>query len=167
MKIKIPVDKLYSLKDLIICFLARKKATLKEFQALAGLLNFCLRAIPPARAFTRRIYDVMQGVVKPHHFIRVSVAVKDDLRVWLTFLDLFNGCYYFPQIDWVDDEHLQLFTDSAGNLDLGCGAFFRNHWLFFKWPTEWAGTEAMRDITFLELVPIVLAIHAWGNQLTN
>lgn len=167
MKIKIPVDKLYSLKDLIICFLARKKATLKEFQALAGLLNFCLRAIPPARAFTRRIYDVMQGVVKPHHLIRVSVAVKDDLRVWLTFLDLFNGCYYFPQIDWVDDEHLQLFTDSAGNLDLGCGAFFRNHWLFFKWPTEWAGTEAMRDITFLELVPIVLAIHAWGNQLTS
>lgn len=63
-------------------------ATLKEFQALAGLLNFCLRATPPARAFTRRIYDVMQGVVKPHHFIGVSVAVKDDLRVWLTFLDL-------------------------------------------------------------------------------
>lgn len=66
MKIKIPVDKLYSLKDLIICFLARKKATLKEFQALAGLLNFCLRAIPTARAFTRRIYDVMQGVVINH-----------------------------------------------------------------------------------------------------
>lgn len=36
-----------------------------------------------------------------------------------------------------------------------------------QWPTEWAGTEAMRDITFLELVPIVLAIHAWGNQLTS
>lgn len=38
---------------------------------------------------------------------------------------------------------------------------------FFKWHTEWAGTEAMRDITFLERVPIVLAIHAWGNQLTS
>lgn len=145
-EMKIPVDKLYSLKDLIICFLARKKATLKEFQALAGLLNFCLRAIPPAIAFTRRIYDAMQGVVKPHHFIRVSVAVKDDIRVWLTFLDLFNGCYYFPRGE--DDEHLQLFTDSAGNLDLGCGAFFRNHCLFFKWPTEWAGSEAMKKIVF-------------------
>lgn len=70
MKIKLPGDKLCSLKDLIISFLARKKATLKAFQALAGLLNFCLRALPPARAFTRRIYDVMQGVVKPHHYIR-------------------------------------------------------------------------------------------------
>lgn len=50
---------------------------------------------------------------------------------------------------------------------MSCGAFFRNHWLFFKWPTEWASTEAMRDITFLKLVPIVLAIHAWGNQLTS
>lgn len=31
MKIKILVDKLYSLKNLIICFLVRKKVILKEF----------------------------------------------------------------------------------------------------------------------------------------
>lgn len=105
----------------------------------------------PAIAFTRRNYDVMQGVAKPHHYIRVLVAVKDDLRVWQTFLDLFNSCYYFPHIDWVDDEHLKLFTDRAENSDLGCGAFFRKHWLFFQRPIEWFCTAAMRDITFLRL----------------
>ncbi|XP_062573986.1 uncharacterized protein LOC134235834 [Saccostrea cucullata] len=160
--LRIPVDKVNSLKDLINSFMLRKKATLKEFQALAGLLNFCLRAIPSGRAFTRRIYDIMQGVCNPHHFIRVSLAVKEDLGVWLIFLDLFNDCFYFPQIDWIDDDQFELFTDSAGNSELGCGAFFKNHWLLFKWPSEWAGTEVIRDITFLELVPIVLAFHAWG-----
>nr|XP_034339149.1 uncharacterized protein LOC117693101 [Crassostrea gigas] len=65
-------------------------------------------------------------VTDPHHHTEARFLLQDQLN---------------RTIDLADDEHLQLFTDSAGNLDLGCGAFFRNHWLFFKSPTEWAGVH--------------------------
>lgn len=50
-------------------YMARKKATLKKFQALTGLIFV-------EGPFTTRIYDFMQCVVKPHYYIRDSVAIK-------------------------------------------------------------------------------------------
>ena len=78
--------------------MSRKKATLKEFKALAGLLNFVCVSLCQAGHSLGIIHGIVQEVCKSHHFIRVSVVVKEDLEVWLTFLDLFNGCCYFPQI---------------------------------------------------------------------
>lgn len=68
-KIKIPADKRCSIKDLMFSYMARKKATLKKFQALTGLIFV-------EGPFTTRIYDFMQCVVKPHYYIRDSVAIK-------------------------------------------------------------------------------------------
>ena len=62
------------------------------------------------------------------------------------------------------NEGLQLLTDSSGSL--GCGAFFQNKWIVLQWPTEW-NRNILQDITFLELVPIVLAVTTWCKQLTN
>ncbi|XP_033762122.1 uncharacterized protein LOC117343748 [Pecten maximus] len=109
----------------------------------------------------------MSGAKLPHHFIRVTKGMKDDARVWLTFMEDFNGVNTFPDPDWLSDQSLELFTDSAGSSDLGCGAFYHKSWSFFKWPCSWHKTEILRDITFLELVPILLAIHTWGNDLRD
>ena len=57
-----------------------------------------------------------------------------------------------------------MFTDSSGSL--GCGAFFQNHWTVLPWPVEW-NDVILRDITFLELVPIVLSVITWRSMLTN
>lgn len=62
---------------------------------------------------------------------------------------------------------LQLYTDSAGNANLGCGAILGKQWLVLAWPMEWKGCDIMRDITFLELVPIVLALYVWSDVLRN
>jgi len=55
-----------------------------------------------------------------------------------------------------------LFTDSADNEKFGCAAYADDHWAQFLWPDDWKGKEIMRDITFLELVPILLALFIWG-----
>jgi hypothetical protein len=123
-KIYIPEEKICKLKIQLNHALTRNKITLKELQSLAGSLACCLKVLLSARAFNRRCYGAMSEVSKPYHFIRVSRGMKENIQVWLSFLDKFNGSNIFPDEIWVTNEGLQLFTDSSGSL--GCGAFFQN-----------------------------------------
>jgi hypothetical protein len=65
-----------------------------SLQSVTGLLNVCARtharAIPAVKAFNRRFIEAMQGVCKPNLFIRFSVGMKDDIRMWLSYLEKFN-----------------------------------------------------------------------------
>ena len=164
-RIQIPADKLAKLKSSLTALLGKKKVTLKELQSLVGLLNFCTRAIPVARAFNRRFYDTMAGLTKPFHHIRLTVAIKADVLLWLSFLQDFNGFCSFPELDWNTNETLNLYTDSAGSPDLGCATVFGVNWVYFPWPKCLRGTTFFDDITVLELVPILLAFSVWWEFL--
>ncbi|KAK3105621.1 hypothetical protein FSP39_002022 [Pinctada imbricata] len=125
------------------------------------------RAIPAARAFTRRFYDSMSGLKKSFHRLRVSSEMKEDIKVWLTFLEFFNGCSFFDSKPWSDSDSMKLYTDSAGGAHLGCAAILQNQWVFMKWPESWKNQKILKDLTFLELVPIVLAFFIWGEYLSK
>ncbi|CAG2255924.1 SLC35A1_2_3 [Mytilus edulis] len=77
--------------------LSKKKMALKELESITGLMAFCSRAIISARAFIRRFYDLIASVKngKPYYTVRLNSEVKADARVWLNFLDQFNGQCYF------------------------------------------------------------------------
>ncbi|CAG2188093.1 unnamed protein product [Mytilus edulis] len=149
--------------------LSKKKMALKELESITGLMAFCSRAIISARAFIRRFYDLIASVKngKPYYTVRLNSEVKADARVWLNFLDQFNGQCYFPDRFWSTNESLELFTDSAGNVLLGCGAYFQGHWVQYQWPSSWADTSILLDITCLELIPIVLSFMIWGRSFRN
>lgn len=91
--------------------------------------------------------------------------MREDMVTWLRFLEHLNGVVYFPERQWTTTDTLQLFTDSAGSAGLGCGCYFQGQWVFLQWPDSWAYTQILRDITFLELVLIVLALHIWDEAL--
>lgn len=57
------------------------------------------------------------------------------MQLWLNFLHDFNGKVYFSEAEWSSNLTLDLFTDSAGSQDLGCGAYFQGEWCSFSWPT--------------------------------
>ena len=105
----------------------------------------------------------MSYTSKPHHLIRITVRMGDNAQVWLQFLQEFNGIAPFPESTWLSSQTLILFTDSSGSY--GAGAFFQNHWSYISWPPSWE-SFVLKDITFLELVPIVLAIYIWSSQFT-
>ena len=88
-------EKLEKCRVLISEFLTRKKVTLKAIQFLTGLLNFACSVVVPGRAFLRRLIDLTICVRAPHFLIRLSREVKEDLRVWQTFLSGFNGRSFF------------------------------------------------------------------------
>ena len=167
MLVRVPTEKLQKLQNALIALFKKKKTTLKELQEVTGLMSFCSKAIPSARAFIRRFYDSMTNIKETYHRIRVSNEMKEDIKVWLTFLHCFNGSSYFGDQNWINNVELALYTDSAGGVTLGCAALFKTSWVALQWPNEWHGKVILKDITFLELVPISLAFHVWGSELQN
>lgn len=89
------------------------------------------------------------------------------MQLWLNFLHDLNGKVYFSEAEWSSNLTLDLFTDSAGSQDLGCGAYFQGEWCYLSWPTGWVKTNILSDMTTLELIPVVLALCLWGVRLAN
>ena len=108
---RLPQEKVFKCVETIFIFLSHNKVTLKEIQSLIGLLNFACSVIAPGRAFLWRLIDLTHGITKAHHFIRLCHEVKEDLRVWLSFLSSFNGKSFFVNEVWCK---LNLFTDGVG-----------------------------------------------------
>lgn len=161
MEARLPLDKLNRCSTLLLEFLRRKKATLREVQSLTGLLNFACSVIVPGRAFSRRLIDLTVGIQCPHHLIRLSKDVKEDLKIWQSFLAKFNGRSFFLEETWYSSTKLDLYTDASGAV--GFGAIFGSRWCFGKWPASWS----YRNIAILEFYPIVLSLYLWGHAMRN
>ena len=56
-----------------------------------GLFIFACKVVALGRAFSRRLINATCKVTKPHHRIRVSQEMREDLKVWLSFLSDYNG----------------------------------------------------------------------------
>ena len=78
-----------------------------------------------------------------------------------------NGQCYFPDKYWVSNDVLQLFTESSGNQNLGCGAYFAGYWVQFQWPNHWSALPMKKKMALLELVPVVLVLSVWPQSLQN
>lgn len=74
---------------------------------------------------------------------------------------------YFLEEEWYSDQNLNLFTDSSGSAQLGCGAYLNGEWCFFSWPKNWKYIDGHHDMTLLEFIPVVLSVIIWGNKLAN
>ena len=99
---------------------------------------------------------------KTYHKIRLNLKVKADISLWLQFLDNFNGQCFFPEKDWISNETLKLFTDSSGNPELDCGVYFNGLWAQLRWP--WRNSHLMKNMSFLEMVPVVLAMGYFSRE---
>lgn len=161
MEARLPEDKLRKCRMLLSEFHKRRKVTLRELQSLLGLLNFTCSVILPGRAFLRRLIDLTKGVHRPHYRIRLTKACRQDMLVWLTFLQEFNGRTFFIDERWLSPPPLTLYTDAAGSK--GYGAIFGRHWFYGEWPDSWKSF----NITLLECFPIAVALHIWGCHMKD
>ena len=87
--VSIPVDKVLKAVSLIESIIGKesRKVTLNQLQKVCGFLNFLGRCVIPGRAFTRRLYYyTANDKLKPHHHIRVNAEMREDLAMWLQFL---------------------------------------------------------------------------------
>jgi hypothetical protein len=124
MVVNIPENK--KLKLGVEILLEEKKVKLRELEPITGLMAFCSRAIPSARAFTRRLYDLISSVkYKKPYYIRINSEVKADALVRYEFFVKFNGECSLPETLWMDNDRIELFKQFRK-------WFFRLWSLFFR-----------------------------------
>ena len=72
--------------------------------------------------------------------------MHEDLSLWYKILQDFNGQVYFLDSAWTLDTVLQLFTESSGASNLGCGAYIQGQCCYLGWSSLWQ--NALGDMTF-------------------
>ena len=116
---RLPMEKFEKCLSAIRNLLSRRKVTSKELQSLIGLLNFACSVIVPGRVFIRRPINLTMGVTHSHHFIRLTIETKKELRIWVTFLGSFNGKSFFLEDGWASSYSLRFYTDAAKSSGYG------------------------------------------------
>ena len=64
-------------------------------------------------------------------------------------------------------DSLQLFSNASSNPLLGAATYLCGRWSQFRWPFNVRNSPLIRNLTFLEFVPVVLALLMWVEQLKN
>ncbi len=161
MEASLPLDKLDDCKREILSLLDHKKATLKKLQSINGKLNFACSVILPGRCFLRRLNALTAGLQKPHHVRYLNKETHEDLKMWLFFLDHYNGRTFFLKELLHSNGAINLCSDAS---KLGFGCTFKNQWIQCAWPKDWL---EQYHIDFLELYAVLVALDTWGPQLSN
>ena len=154
--LRLPAGKLTELKCLIISWTHRKACTKRDLQSLVGKLQHACKVVRPGRSFLRRMFELLKGVLRKQHFIRLNKSFHSDLRWWQLFLDSWNGVAMIGSREWSPAFHL--YSDASGSF--GCGAWWDQSWLQLAWPQD------LQDwgIAVKELFPIVVAAMVWGKR---
>ena len=125
MSVKIPEDQIKECLKHLKEVEFSKNVTLKQLQSLCGSFAFCTRALPADRAFSRRLYFATAKAKNPHHLIRVTKEMYEDLLMWKYFVGQSNGNSFILD-EWISNCVLEPYTDSAGGGSKGCGAYCKS-----------------------------------------
>ena len=164
MSATIPVDKLQKAVVLIDDFLTKTHVYLYQVQKLAGLLNFMCKCVRPGRAFMRRMWDLTclsNETNDKNVLIPLTAAAKQDMKAWKLFLMSFNGTTLLTDEVWTSNHALHLYTDSCQTV--GYAGVLNEQWFCGQWEEKFKPC----NILLLELIPIVIALHLFSNQLSN
>ena len=155
----LPPDKLHQYKQDVQEVIGKRSITKRELQSLIGKLSFSA-AVVPARAFLRRMINLLSRCHLPHHYVSFNKEVKWDLRTWLNFLEEYNGVTFFRTQRLINSDTLNMCSDACKQ---GFGATFGKEWIQCLYPCSWSD----HHIAFLELYPIYVMIAMFGNTIAN
>lgn len=161
----LPLGKLQLYKQEVQSALLSSSLTQKQLQSIVGKLSFA-SMIVPARAFLRRLIEKIYTVSRPTYNIRLTEAMKEDLKVWLNFLTNYNGVTLFRALKILPSGHFNMGADAS---KVGFGAVFGRCWLQERFPCDWQHLLLEKEIgiTILELFPIYVLLGTFGHKIKN
>lgn len=160
-EIQLPRDKVEKCRTLLYQYQNKKACTLKEIQSLVGVLNFVCSVILPGRAFLRRFIQFTMQVSENQKFVSINKEYKDDMAMWLVFLDSYNGKTMFLDEKFNSSNTLHLYTDAAQSK--GFADIYGRKYFFGSFSEVWK----VINIMTLEFYPIILSIAIWGKLWVN
>lgn len=160
MTASLPNDKLQRYTARVRSLLQSRKATLQDVQSVIGNLQWATGVVIQGKAFLRRLINLTIGVRKPYYYVTLNSEAQADLKMWEHFLDTHTGKSLFLPSFENSSAVLNLYTDSSSR---ACGAVLGSDWFQISFPEAWR----RRNIAFLELYPIVVAIHMFADVLAD
>jgi len=150
--------KLQKINEELVDFATRKRASKRQLQRLAGLLNWACQAIRGGKFFLRRILDAIRPLQRQHHKVKLTLEFKRDIDWWLTFLVSFNGVVYYNsgQTHHVHVDACQ----KAG------GGFWRGDWYYSVFHTDLPAANNLH-INYKEVCAVVQSVDRWAPQWCN
>jgi len=95
--------------------------------SLLGHLNYATRVIIHGRSFISYLLTLTHSVKELHYHVTLNRGCRDDLCMWYTFLDQWNGISFFIDDNIVTAADFDLYTDASSTI--GFGGYFRNKWV--------------------------------------
>ena len=90
------------------------RRTLREFQQLAGWINWSFNVFPLLKPALSNIYAKLGGKKESHAKIFVSKAVVRDLDWFLSHVRSSNGVYLFETVDWdLQEADITAYSDAC------------------------------------------------------
>ena len=155
--VALPEDKLQNLRELLLTWSTKKRATKLQLQQLIGKLAWAARVIKGGRTFVRRLIDLMCSLKHKHHHLRLTSSARADITWWSHFCTLFNGTANFIADEPVPDH---IFTTDA--CSVGGAAYFAGDWFYSNWHIDFPAL-AEKHINLKELFAVVLATRRWAH----
>ena len=85
-ELALPSEKLTQIRDDVGSYLAKRRASERQLQCLAGKLNFAAKVVRGGKTFLRRIIECITRLRPPHHRTRIEGAVKAVILWWHMYL---------------------------------------------------------------------------------
>ena len=160
-EIRIPGQKMQDIKNEVAKWISKKSCRRKELESLIGRLSHASRVVQPGKTFMRRLFEALAGSQQAHHHIYLSSAVCTDILWWHTFMAEWNGERIIPHSG---SPSAVLWTDASGSF--GCGAICPTllKWIQLGWDgLKMSPGEGVDSISWMKLLPVVLACAVWGH----
>lgn len=166
MQAKLPADKVQRLTDMLKTFCQMKFCTKLKLLSLLGHMSFASKVIVPGRSFMSYLLELTCGLQNNHDIVYFSNDCRQDMKMWLHFLEKWNGVSFFID-SVVTNEDIELYTDASSTK--GFGGYLAGRWFQDTWPSELAtnSLETKLSMALLELYPIVMAAVLWGSEWTK
>ena len=146
-------DKLQQLRQRLLQFKGKRRATKRQLQSLAGSLNWACQAVRGGRFFVRRIIDAIRPLKQHNHKTKLTSDFHADLQWWLSFLHVFNGTVYLH-----DSAVHHIYVDAC---DKAAGAFYRGDWTYTVFDCDLPAAKDLH-INYKEVCAVVLAVGRWA-----
>ena len=149
----LPNDKLHQIRDELLQFQTRTRASKKQLQSLAGKLNFCAGVVFGGRVFLRRIIDSINLLKADNHKMKLTAGIRADVSWWQSFMSTFNGKSML-----LDTQHIQsTFTNSCTH---AAGGTYDGDWFYINWELDWPLVSHLH-INSKEILAAFLAVCSW------
>lgn len=160
MTMEVTPERLEEISQLVISWLNKTSATLKEVQSLIGKLNFVACCVKPGRIFISRILNFLREFNKHKDapYLDIPQELKKDLYWWSKFLRVYNGISILTLEEWTEPD--EYFASDA--CLVGCGGVCGKFFFHCQFPSFIL--EQNLHINALELLSVIVCLKLWAKR---